>query len=127
MFNVRSAFILIILTSNLFVAGFTYSQEDPYLPFAQTMPSPVGGMEGIYRHITYPELAKKAGISGKVYLLAYINERGGVDDVKIVKGLGAGCDEAAIEGVKSAKFSAGKNNGAAVKVKLSLAIVFKID
>jgi protein TonB len=103
------------------------SQEDPYLPYAQVMPSPIGGMEAIYKHIVYPDLAKKAGVSGKVYVLVYINENGGVDQVKVVRGIGAGCDEAAVDGVKSTKFSPGKNNGAAIKVKLSLAIVFKLD
>jgi len=124
----KSTFIIaaVIMVFPLIV-GFSFLQEDPYLPFAQVMPSPLGGMESIYKHISYPEIAKKAGVSGKVYLLVYINEKGGLDQVKVVRGLGAGCDEAAMDGVKTAKFSPGKNNGAPVKVKLSLAIIFKID
>ena len=126
--NFKSTFILVaVIMVFPLIVGFSFLQEDPYLPFAQVMPSPVGGMEAIYKHISYPEIAKKAGVSGKVYLLVYINEGGSVDQVKVVRGLGAGCDEAAIDGVKTVKFSPGKNNGAPVKVKLSLAIIFKID
>jgi len=126
--NFRSTLILVVVILIFpLTVGLTYYQEDPYLPFAQVMPSPVVGMETIYKHISYPDIAKKAGVSGKVYVLVYVNEKGGVDQVKVVRGIGAGCDEAAIDGVKEAKFSPGKNNGAAVKVKLSLAIVFKID
>ncbi|MFO7445555.1 MAG: energy transducer TonB [Ignavibacteriaceae bacterium] len=102
------------------------SQEDPYKPVADEMPEPVGGYEAIYKIIEYPDIAKKAGVQGKVYLLAYINEKGGVDDVKVVKGLGAGCDEAAIDAVKKQKFNPGKVQGQAVKVKLTIPIIFKL-
>jgi periplasmic protein TonB len=126
--NVRSTLILLLVVMILpLTVGLSFLQEDPYLPFAQVMPSPIGGMESIYKHIAYPDAAKKAGVSGKVYLLVYINEKGTVDQVKVVRGLGAGCDEAAVDGIKSVRFTAGKNNGAAVKVKLSLPIIFKID
>jgi len=98
-----------------------------YLPFAEEMPSPVGGLPAIYKNVKYPEIAQKAGIQGKVYLLAFVNENGGVDDVKVIKGLGGGCDEAAIKAVKNTKFKPGKNKGKAVKVKFSLAIKFKLN
>lgn len=111
------------------VLGFQSSnaqQKDEYLPYAQVMPEPVGGLQTIYSKITYPEMAKKKGVQGKVYVMAYVNRDGGVDDVKVIKGLGAGCDEAAIEGVKETKFTTGKNKGVPVKVKVSLSIVFRI-
>lgn len=111
----------------LLFTTISYTQEDPYLPFAQVMPQPVGGLEAIYKHIVYPEIAQKAGIEGKVYVLVYVNEKGGVDDVKVLKGIGAGCNEAAVDGIKAVKFTPGKNNGAPVKTKLSLSINFKIS
>jgi protein TonB len=110
---------------NLIITADTaYCQEDPYLPFAEVMPAPVGGMKAIYEKIVYPEIAKNNGIKGKVYLMVFINENGAVEDVKVLKGIGGGCNEAAISGVRSVKFSSGKNNGKPVKIKLSLAINF---
>lgn len=125
------------LTKNLFMVFFSLvlffsignslaQAQDPYLPFAEVMPAPVGGMEAIYKHIQYPDIAKNAGLEGKVYLLVYIDETGKVEDVKVLKGLGGGCDEAAIQGVKETKFTPGKDKGAPVKVKLSLPITFKL-
>ncbi len=102
-------------------------EEDPYLPFAEVMPEPVGGMEIIYKKLEYPEIAKRMGKQGKVYLLVYVNESGVVDDVKVIKGIGGGCDEAAVKAIKELKFSPAKNGGVAVKVKLSLSIVFKLS
>ncbi len=99
---------------------------DTYLAFAEKMPAPDGGLKAIYKNVTYPRLALDAKVEGKVYVLAFINESGSVDDVKVIKGIGAGCDEAATDAIKKAKFSPGINKGQPVKVKLSLAIVFKL-
>ncbi|MGE5499489.1 MAG: energy transducer TonB, partial [Syntrophothermus sp.] len=101
-------------------------QQDPYLAFAEVMPEPVGGLPAIYKKITYPAIAKSAGLEGKVYVLIFVNESGSVDNVKVIKGIGGGCDEAAIDAVKSIKYTPGKNQGVPVKVKLSLAINFKL-
>ena len=103
-----------------------YAQDAGYLAFADKMPEPVGGLPAIYKLIEYPEIAKRAGVEGKVYVLAFINESGGVDDVKVVKGIGAGCDEATVEAVKKSKFSPGESAGKPAKVKMSLQIQFKL-
>ena len=122
--------INLILSLSLLMILFTYArvsaQSDGYLPFAEVMPQPVGGMESIYKHISYPEMAKNAGVEGKVYVLVFINQQGHVDDVKVLKGIGGGCDEAAVNGIKEVKFSPGKQGGQPVKVKLSLPIDFKL-
>lgn len=102
-----------------------FGQDDGYAPIAEEMPQPKGGYEAIYKKITYPEIAKRNNISGKVYLLVYITEKGSVDNVQVLKGIGAGCDEAAVNGVKQVSFEPGKNGGVPIKVKLSMAINFK--
>ncbi|GJQ63341.1 MAG: hypothetical protein SCALA702_23940 [Melioribacteraceae bacterium] len=114
---------LLIPTNNISAQA---QQGDGFLAFAEKMPEPVGGLKEVYKNIVYPDIAKKAGVQGKVFALAYVNEKGEVDDVKILKGIGAGCDEAAIDGIKKAKFSPGQNKGQNVKVKLSLTINFKL-
>ena len=117
--------IILFLTIMLSFANTTFSQEDSYVTVAQVLPQPIGGMEAINKHISYPKLAKKAGVAGKVYVLAYINENGGVDNTKVVKSLGAGCDEEVVNAVKSAKFNPGKNDGKPIKTKLVLSFTFK--
>lgn len=101
-------------------------QEDPYLAFAEEMPTPIGGLEAIFKKIVYPDIAKKAGLEGKVYMLVLINENGTADDVKVIKGIGGGCEEAAAKALKEAKYTPGKNKGVPVKVKLSFSIPFKL-
>ena len=100
--------------------------EEQYLAFAEVMPEVKGGLPSLYKTIKYPEIAKKAGIKGKVYVLAFIDEKGIVKDVKIIKGIGGGCDEAAVVAIKNVQFIPGSNKGVPVKVKMSLPITFQL-
>ena len=101
-------------------------QDDQYLAFSEVMPEPIGGIAAITKNIVYPQMAIINNIQGIVYVMAYIDENGVPEDVKIVRGISSGCDEAAIEAVKKAKFKPGQNKGQNVKVKLTMAIVFKL-
>jgi len=100
--------------------------EDDYAIAVEKPATPVGGLEGIMKKASYPDLAIKTRTEGKVYVLVLINESGNVDDVKVVKGIGGGCDEETVRAVKKTKFTPGQNNGANVKSKLALALQFKI-
>ncbi|HSP87292.1 MAG TPA: TonB family protein [Ignavibacteriaceae bacterium] len=103
-------------------------EEAPtYFVAVEEMPEPVGGIASIQQKIVYPEIAKRAGVEGKVYVLAFVNEEGNVTDAKIIKGIGAGCDEAALDAVRKTKFKPGKQRGVSVKVQVSIPIVFKLQ
>ena len=52
------------------------------------MPEPIGGMFAIQEKIKYPEIAKRAGIEGKVIIQAFIDENGNVVQAKVIKGIG---------------------------------------
>jgi len=107
------------------VTSLTYSQG--YLAFAEKMPVMKGGMKALYSKIKYPRIAKDAGVQGKVYLLMYISESGKVDKVECVKGIGAGCDEAAKDAALKLKFSPAQHKGAKVKVKMAIAVTFRLE
>jgi periplasmic protein TonB len=98
-----------------------------YFVAVEEMPEPIGGIAAIQQLITYPEIAKRAGVEGKVYVLAFVDERGNVTNAKIIKGIGAGCDEAAIDAVLQTRFKPGKQRGTPVKVQVSIPIVFKLQ
>lgn len=102
------------------------SSDDGYLAFAQVMPEPAEGLPSVIKKIQYPKIAKEAGLEGKVFVMAYVDENGNVDDVKVLKGVGGGCEEEVIKVLKSTKFKPGMNNGQPVKVKTSLSFAFKL-
>lgn len=98
-----------------------------YFVAVEEMPEPIGGMKSIQEKIVYPEIAKRAGIEGKVYVLAFIDENGNVANAKVIRGIGAGCDEAALDAVKQTKFTPGRQRGKPVKVQVSIPIMFKLQ
>jgi len=103
-------------------------EEEPvYFVAVEEMPYPIGGIQAIQDLIVYPEIAKRAGIEGKVYVLAYVNEEGNVIKTEILKGIGGGCDEAAEYAIKHTKFSPGKQRGKPVKVKVSVPIIYRLS
>jgi protein TonB len=102
-------------------------EEPQYFVAVEEMPEPIGGIAAIQNKIVYPEIAKRAGVEGKVYVKAFVDEKGNVTKVEIQKGLGAGLDEAAMKAVKETKFKPGKQRGKPVKVQVSIPIVFKLQ
>lgn len=103
-------------------------EEAPtYFVAVEEMPEPIGGIKGIQEKIEYPEIAKRAGVEGKVYILAFVDESGNVTKATVLKGIGAGCDEAARDAVLATKFKPGKQRGVPVKVQVSIPIIFKLQ
>lgn len=100
-------------------------EESPYFVAVEEMPEPIGGLSSIQSKIVYPEIARRAGVDGKVFVLAFVDESGNVSNAEIVKGIGSGCDEAAMDAVLQTKFKPGIQRGKPVKVKITIPIVFK--
>jgi protein TonB len=102
------------------------SEEETYFVAVEDLPEPVGGIQGIQSLVVYPEIAKRAGVEGTVFVEAFVDENGSVTRTAIVKGIGAGCDEAAQAAVQKTKFKPGKQRGKAVKVRMSIPIRFRL-
>jgi periplasmic protein TonB len=102
-------------------------EEPTYFVAVEEMPEPIGGIKAIQEKIIYPEIAKRAGVEGKVYILAFVDESGAVTKAQVLKGIGAGCDEAALDAVQKTKFKPGKQRGKPVKVQVSIPIIFKLQ
>jgi protein TonB len=102
-------------------------EEPTYFVAVEEMPEPIGGIRGIQEKIVYPEIAKRAGVEGKVYVLAFVDESGNVTKAQVLKGIGAGCDEAALVAVQKTRFKPGKQRGKPVKVQVSIPIIFKLQ
>jgi protein TonB len=100
--------------------------EDSYFVVVEDLPQLVGGYEALMKRVVYPQVALRAGIQGKVQLLAFVNERGGIDRVDVIRGLSGGLTEAAVEAVKQSSFTPGKQRGKPVKVKVALVVRFEI-
>jgi len=101
--------------------------EPVFFVAVEQMPEPIGGIGAIQSKIVYPEIAKRAGVQGRVYVKAYVDESGKVNKVELIRGIGAGCDEAAMEAVQSVMFKPGKQRGKPVKVQVTVPVLFKLQ
>ena len=101
-------------------------EEASYFVAVEELPEPMGGIAAIQRAVVYPEIAKRAGVEGTVYVEAFVNEEGKVTRTRIAKGIGAGCDEAAQDAVMKTTFKPGKQRGKPVRVRMSIPIRFRL-
>ncbi|MCH2448615.1 MAG: M56 family metallopeptidase [Gracilimonas sp.] len=103
-------------------------QEDlgDYFVVVEEMPKLIGGMKALQSKIEYPEMARRAGIEGRVTVQFIVNESGDVENAKVVRGIGGGCDEVALAAVREAKFEPGMQKGKPVRVRYALSVNFRI-
>lgn len=105
---------------------------DEIFQFVEDQPSPLGGMKAFYAYVgknmKYPAQARRMGIEGKVYITFVVGKDGALTDVKVLKGIGAGCDMEAIRVLSGApKWKPGKQRGRPVRVRMQLPIIFKLN
>ena len=74
----------------------------------------------------YSEEARKAKYSGTVLLQLVVDVDGKAKNIKVMKGVGLGLDEKAIEAVQKWKFSPGKKDGKAVAVYATVEVNFRL-
>jgi len=75
----------------------------------------------------YPELAKRVEKEGIVILEAEISTDGTACDIKVVEKLGYGCEEAAIEALKSSRFLPAKRGKKLVAVRIQIPYRFQFE
>ncbi|WP_259069579.1 TonB family protein [Mucilaginibacter sp. X4EP1] len=115
----------IISVADVYKSGkkvYSYLEKAPAFP---------GGQEGfgkfIGSNIKYPAKAKENNVQGKVTVSFIVERDGSPSEIKVVKGIGSGCDEEAVRVMKlSPKWEPGIHNSEAVPVILSVPINFAL-
>ncbi|GAB2486320.1 energy transducer TonB [Algoriphagus taiwanensis] len=126
---IPSLFILICLILGL--SSFEVKAQETIHKQVDEMPSPPGGMQGFTQYmienLKYPEVAKEKGIEGMVVVAFVVKSDGSVENIEIIRGIGAGCDEEALRVVaESGKWTPGKKEGKAVNTQMTLPVQFKL-
>jgi len=96
------------------------------------MPEYPGGEEALVRflgkNIVYPMSAKTSGIQGTVYVSFDIDINGGLSNIKIIKGIGGGCDEEALRVVNlMPKWKPGNRKGILKRLTLKMPCRFTLN
>lgn len=107
-------------------------EERQIFMVVESMPEFPGGEAALYKYlaenIKYPQMAKESGIQGRVFVTFVVERDGRVTDVRVLRGIGGGCDEEAIRVVKGMpKWSPGKQRGKPVRVQYNLPVKFTLQ
>lgn len=99
--------------------------------FPEKKPEPMGGYDSFYalvrKNLKYPKQAQRVEVQGKVFVEFVVNRDGTPTDIKIIKGIGAGCDEEAKRVIGLTKWNPGKQRGKPVRVKMVMPITFVLN
>ena len=105
--------------------------ETPFTVVEQPPDFPGGDEERVKflrNNIRFPQMAREAGIQGTIYVTFVVSRSGKISNVKILRGIGGGCDEEAIRVIKMMPdWKPGKQNGQAVPVQFNMPIKFTLE
>ncbi|MEM9936592.1 MAG: TonB family protein, partial [Bacteroidota bacterium] len=102
------------------------------LAIAEVMPSFPGGDKALRKYlaknINYPQSAKAKEVEGRVYIQFIVEEDGSLSKLKIMRGIGYGCNEEALRVVKAMPtWKPGQQAGRKVPVIYTLPIRFSLQ
>jgi len=103
-------------------------EENVFL-VVEVAPEYPGGLDSLMKYlqenITYPKDAREANIQGTVYVTFIVEANGSVSSVKVLRGIGGGCDEEAARVVKGMpNWKPGTQRGKPVRVQFNLPVRF---
>ena len=93
-----------------------YAIEEP--------PQLIGGLEGLQARVEYPEMARRVGLEGRVFITFVVDEHGNVVDPQVARSPSDLLSEAALKAVRESRFTPGQQRGRPVKVRYSLPVNF---
>lgn len=102
---------------------FTVVEESPSFPGGD-----LERIKFLQDNIRYPQMARESGIQGTVYVTFVVEKNGAVRDVRILRGIGGGCDEEAIRVINAMpNWHPGKQRGKPVRVQFNMPIKFTLQ
>lgn len=84
----------------------TWDNKEPIIP-----PTVIGGLDSLISRVWYTGIALRMGFSGPVICEFTITTEGNAANIKILKPIGAGCDEAVHEAIYKTKYIPAKKDG----------------
>jgi TonB family protein len=104
-------------------------QDGEIFVIVEETAQPKDGMENFYAFIInnmrYPKEAKEKGIEGRVFIEFVIEKDGSLTNLKVLKGIGHGCDDEAMRVLAmSPPWNPGRQRGMTVRQKMVMPIIF---
>ncbi len=107
-------------------------KDEDIFQVVEVMPTFPGGQDAMMKYlgenIKYPQEAKINKVQGRVFVSFVVEKDGSVNDVKLLRGIGSGCDEESIRVIRAMpNWIPGTQKGEAVRVQYNLPIKFALQ
>ena len=119
--------------------NYTLAKDDPdedideptIFVIVQDEPEFIGGESALIKYlskINYPQMAIEAGTQRTVYASFVVEKDGSITNIKIIRGIGNGCDEETLRIIKAMpKWKPGKQMNTIVRVQMKIPVRFILD
>ena len=109
-----------------------HEEESKVFDVVEQMPSFPGGngalLEYLATHVKYPVVAQENGVQGRVIVSFVVERDGSITDVRVVRSVDPSLDREAARVVSSMpRWTPGKQNGSAVRVKYNVPVSFRLQ
>jgi len=107
-------------------------ESDEVFVIVEDLPGFPGGIEAMHRflqqNIRFPAIAREAGIQGTVFVTFVVERDGSITNVRVLRGIGGGCDEEAVRVVSMMpRWEPGRQRGRPVRVQFNMPIRFTLS
>jgi TonB family protein len=127
--------IVAVLTYLILSYPLIAQVSEPPFTYVEQMPQFKGGKDALYQfvseHIVYPDSAKANNIEGIVIVQFVVDIDSLAKEVKILKGIGYGCDEALLKVIdqmnQESMWIPGRHNNKARPVIYTMPVTFKLE
>jgi TonB family protein len=102
---------------------FTVVEEQPRFPGGEE-----ARLQYMMQNLRYPAEARKEGIQGTVFVTFLVEADGSITNVRVLRGIGGGCDEEAVRVIKEMpNWTPGRQRGQNVRVQFNMPVRFVLD
>ena len=124
----KKMFLIMFFMAFVSVSAYSQSDDEVYIMVEKRAEFP-GGQSEMLKYIQdnrqYPDEAKENDVHGKVLVRFIVERDGTLSDVKVMRGIGSGCDEEAVRVITSMpKWKPGEQGGKTVRTSLTLPATF---
>lgn len=109
-----------------------HEEENKVFDIVEQQPMFPGGQTALIKylseHTKYPVVAQENGVQGRVTVQFVVEKDGSISDVHVLRGVDPSLDKEAVRVVKSMpRWTPGKQNGSAVRVKYQVPVTFRLQ
>jgi len=102
------------------------AEEQEIFVIVEKMPEIIGGLQQLYKYVSYPTIAQKAEIEGTVHVRIVVTPEGKPSQPEVMRSVHELLDKAAVDGIMQLRFKPALQRARAVSVYMMIPVKFDL-